>query len=191
MALTISKGVNSYVDSADVTAQAAEFTSAQLAGWTALTDADQSALLIQATRAMDTLPWRGDFAQTSGQTLLWPRSGVTQRNAVEDYTYSSRVDIPDFMVAAVCREAFARAAVLSDPASAKRESLQRQGVVEIDMHASAREKFSENGVQRYGGQLVSREAWELIQPYLLRSPGFYVDGGTSGSVARLLPRVVG
>lgn len=76
-------------DSADEY-HAATFRTA--ATWAALTTTQRAQCLVEATRMLDRLPWRGTKT-SEAQPLQWPRSGVTRRDGTAVSSASVPVEI--------------------------------------------------------------------------------------------------
>jgi len=170
MSLTITKGVNAFVSEADVTAWQATMLTSTLTAWTAATDGDKSAALLQATARLQAFRWDGQFANLGWQVLAWPRTGVLDRqnDGTVEFTWDSITDLPAWLVTATCLEALAILDTAADGGARSRERLQRQGVKSISLSGAVSETFGDRPL--HGGRLISQDAYQHIAPYLLRKP---------------------
>lgn len=75
---------NAYASLAE--AEAYALTLPVVNDWATATEAQKNAAMVQATRMLDTLDWKGLRTAPTVQALQWPRYGVTDR---EGYTLAS------------------------------------------------------------------------------------------------------
>ena len=91
-----SSTANSYASLLE--AEAYALTIPSVDDWTAASEAQKNAALVQATRMMDTMTWKGWRALHLVQSLQWPRAGVADR---ENY-YLDPATIPAKIRDACC-----------------------------------------------------------------------------------------
>ena len=113
--------------------------------WTEAGDAEKTAALTMATRAIDRLQLKGRKTNTD-QILAFPRHPDT--------------DVPAAVKDACCEEALA----LLVRGKSQRKVLQAEGVVSVTI-GSVSETYTESGTTARG--LLSLEACELLRPWLL------------------------
>lgn len=111
--------------------------------WTAATDTQQAAALVQATRCIDRQLYRGIKTQAD-QTRQFPRYPAS--------------DAPQAVLDATCEEALA----LLTRGNSPRRQLQAEGVTAVTIGG-----VSESYAPGAGRGLLSREAQDLLRPWLL------------------------
>ena len=98
---------NSYASLAD--AEAYVLTLPLVAAdWAGCPDPKKNAALVQATRMMDTLTWKGVLTAPGVQTLLWPRSGVVlpdSQNMPNVFGVNWALTVPSTTIPAKVRDA--------------------------------------------------------------------------------------
>lgn len=162
--MAIQVGINSYVD--------ISYADSYFAGrlytdeWDNADIATKEKALITACRRIERLQFKGIKADPENQILQFPRAlpsvGMPlypseKRFNNLDYTlrYIVQDKVPDEVKAAQCEEALA----LLKYGNSTRAKLQEQNVVQVDF-GSVSEEYK--GL----GKLFSKEAYELLKPYL-------------------------
>lgn len=161
--MAIQVGTNSYVD----IGWAEQYFAGRLYTdeWDNADTATKEKALLMACRRIERLQFKGIKADPDNQILQFPRAlpavGMplyqSERKFNLDYTLSYIVQggVPDEVKAAQCEEALA----LLKYGNSTRAKLQEQNVVQIDF-GSVSEQYK--GL----GKLFSKEAYELLKPYL-------------------------
>jgi hypothetical protein len=111
--------------------------------WAEASDADKEKALAMAAKAIDRQPLRGRKSDRE-QTLAFPRYPDTE--------------VPEAVKEACCEEALA----LLERGNSQRRKLQQEGVQSFSLG-----NMSETYVVGAGKGLLSQEAKELLQPWLL------------------------
>ena len=154
-----------------------EYPSAVTTTWDALSDANKTAYLVMATKAIDAIDFKG-FKYLSTQDRAFPRKyllgdyyespwGLTL--SIDAYGYAYESDVPDAVTEACCWEAKALAELYASTSRTSRKALQEQGVVSYSM-GDLSETFGAGKASNasYVG-LQSRDAFKLIDKYIERS----------------------
>ena len=134
-------GTNSYIDVAGANEYFGRRLHAEV--WEQADESTKEKALRQATRAIDRQPLRGRKTET-GQALAFPRYPDTE--------------IPEVVKEACCEEALA----LLERGNSQRRKLQQEGVQSFSLG-----NMSETYAAGAGKGLLSQEAKELLQPWLL------------------------
>ena len=111
--------------------------------WAEVSDADKEKALVMATKAIDRQPLKGRKA-TDEQELAFPRYPDTE--------------LPEAVKEACCEEALA----LLERGNSQRRKLQQEGVQSFTLG-----NMSETYITGAGKGLLSREAKELLRPWLI------------------------
>lgn len=138
---TITVGENSYIDIEEANKYFAGRLHAER--WGETSDADKEKALRQATRSIDRMPLRGRKTDLH-QPLAFPRYPDTE--------------IPEAVKEACCEIALA----LLERGNSQRRKLQQEGVQSFSLG-----NMSETYAAGAGKGLLSQEAKELLQPWLI------------------------
>jgi hypothetical protein len=165
--MAIQVGINSYVD--------IEYANGYFAGrlyadeWGNADTATKEKALLTACRRIERLQFKGIKADPENQILQFPRAlpsvGMPlyprERQFNFDYAlaYIVQEKVPEEVKQAQCEEALA----LLKYGNNTRARLQEQGVIRVDF-GSVSEEYDRNRSRT--GILFSREAYELLKPYL-------------------------
>lgn len=147
--MSITVGVDSYIS----LEEANNYFSSRLhsEAWSNATDADKEKALKQATRNIDTLPFRG-MPLSNNQVLAFPRKYFVYNNG--NLTLVADKDIPKEVKYATCEEA------LYLLQNSQRKQLQEEGVTSISIG---------NLTENYSGTVktISPNAYKLLSKYII------------------------
>jgi hypothetical protein len=135
----------------------------------------QSWYLQRATKAIDSLPLRGrKYMRDGSQDRQFPREYMTEYGWYPDADESGNVEVPQAVLDACCEEAIAIYDILNTADRLERLKLQREGITSVS-YGGTSEQYSTNpggsisgAASRYKG-LMSKEAYDLVSKYILRS----------------------
>ena len=147
--MSITVGVDSYVS----LEEANNYFNSRLhaEAWTGATDTDKEKALKQATRNIDTLPFRGAKA-SDAQALSFPRAYTVYKDG--GLVLVTDQDIPQAVKNATCEEA------LSLLQNSQRKQLQEEGVDSITIG---------NLTEHYSGtyKSISSSAYKMLSRYIV------------------------
>lgn len=134
-----------------------------LSAWTAATEAQKAAALIEASDIIDSLPLQGHKYLTDGSQLRqFPRQ---YREGYDMDELTGVAEVPQAVLDACCREALA---ILQAGTGTDRQALQAQGVASYQIPGIISETFRPGVTNaRYG--LRSPDAYRLLSRYIARS----------------------
>lgn len=169
MALTV--GTNTYISLADARAWAATRLDATSLATGGSTDAQAEAALLQACQALEALVpagWEGNKTVDT-QALQFPRIGVLDPRSSGDVLIPS-MTIPDDIKYAQCLEAVELLLRVQDTGYAAARADARRGVQSVKLGSDFQTTYSGAGEKKFGGALLSEEAWTLVRRYRRTTP---------------------
>lgn len=139
---SIVAGANSFISLADAKTYHDDRRSA--ATWTALTDAQKQAALIEATAYIDAFRWKSGSIVDDDQTLSWPRAGAVDR---EGRSIDSDV-VPEKVKQATAELAYRIRSAEVMPDQERQENSVKVGAMAVDYDPDARRDTKYAWVER-------------------------------------------
>lgn len=156
----ITVNTNSYQN--ETSASAYFSTRLGVNSWDTASVANREKALIMACQSIEKLHFNG-FIATDTQALKWPRTDVLDIHGNE---YSS-IAYPTNLLFAQCEEALMLLKMDSDKGAASMDTRLAQGKNKVRID-DIQIEYSEP--VKYGGNLLSQQAWDLLKPLVLQAP---------------------